>query len=97
MSYKMLQVSEEIIFHTEGLNATILVDGEEYVSLGRDDLGAISEWLAVAWENVSGEEYKPVIITERGYVVDHGSVPIEDAVEIATRLPRTVRVERDCE
>lgn len=72
MSYKMLQVSDEIIFHTEGLDATILVDGEEYVKLGRDDLGAISEWLAAAWENVAGEEYKPVVISEGGYVTDRG-------------------------
>lgn len=62
-----------------------------------DSLGNVAEWLAVAWENVAGEEYRPVIITERGYVVDHGSVPIEDAVGIATRLPREVRLERDCE
>lgn len=92
MSKKTLQVSDEIIFHTDSLEATILVDGEEYVTLGRDDLGAISEWLAAAWENVAGEEYKPVVITERGYVVDMG-----DAVEIATRLTRAVNVERDCE
>lgn len=37
-----------------------------------DMLGAVSEWLAVAWERVAGEEYRPVIITERGYVADAG-------------------------
>lgn len=35
-------------------------------------LGQMAEWLAVAWENVAGEEYKPVVITERGYVADAG-------------------------
>lgn len=57
MTDKTLQVSDEIAFHTSGLEAVILVDGEEYVTLGRDDLGAISEWLAEAWVNVAGEPY----------------------------------------
>lgn len=59
MTEKTLKVSEEIMLYTDGLDATIFVDGEEYVTLGRDDLGAISEWLAVAWENVVGEPYDP--------------------------------------
>lgn len=70
-----------------------------------DMLGDISEWLAAAWENVAGEEYKPVVISENGYVADPGVVTfskdsvvaIKDAVSIAVELPRTVRVERDCE
>lgn len=40
----------------------------------REMLGHIAEWLAVAWENVAGEEYKPVVISERGYVSDKGVV-----------------------
>lgn len=110
MSYKMLQVSDEIIFHTEGLEATILVEGEEYVKLGRDDLGAISEWLAAAWENVAGDEYKPVAITARGRVVDQG-IPVSTTPEVGAPgsvplyfgegadrvLIGSAKLERDCE
>lgn len=110
MSEKTLQVSDEIIFHTEGLDATILVDGEEYVTLGRDDLGAIAEWLAVAWENVAGEEYKPVAITAKGYVLDEGvlvsttpevgapgSVPLYFGEGADRVLIGSAKLERDCE
>lgn len=129
MSENTLQVSDEIIFHTEGLDATILVDGEEYVTLGRDDLGAIAEWLAVAWENVAGESYEhqeydktawPQVkagewVIPKAYVNDEGMVGnardaiekraaampgldmLEDFANIASRIPREVRVERDCE
>lgn len=58
-----------------------------------DSLGNVAEWLAVAWENVAGEEYRPVIITERGYVAQ-GSVLIEDAAQIASRIDHTVRVKK---
>lgn len=68
MTEKTLRVSDEIMFVTEGLDANIYVDGEQYVTLGRDDLGAIAEWLAVAWENVAGEPYEPVVLAEGGYV-----------------------------
>ncbi|AWY05004.1 hypothetical protein SEA_HORTUS1_25 [Microbacterium phage Hortus1] len=104
MSKKTLQVSDEIIFHTDGLEATILVDGEEYVTLGRDDLGAISEWLAAAWENVAGEEYRPVVITERGYVKQAGAVTFATAIEMSSdpgaygeSYGRESVLERDCE
>ncbi|QDH92178.1 hypothetical protein SEA_PHILLYPHILLY_27 [Microbacterium phage PhillyPhilly] len=94
---KTLKLSESATLHIDQFGNAGLVIGSDVVDLGLNDLGKMSEWIATAWQNVAGEEYKPVIITERGYVVDHGSVPIEDAVEIATRLPRTARVERDCE
>ena len=37
-------------------------------------IAEVAEWLAVAWENLSGKEYKPVLISERGYVMDPGVV-----------------------
>lgn len=45
------------------------------VQIDLHTLGLMAEWLAVAWENVAGEEYRPHVITERGYVADPG-VPV---------------------
>lgn len=41
-------------------------------TLTLDDVANISEFLATAWENISGEEYGPVVISERGYVSVEG-------------------------
>lgn len=51
-----------------------------------DMLGEISEWLAVAWDNLAGEEYKPVILSERGYVAQESELAFD-----------RVNLERDCE
>ena len=65
-----------------------------------DMLGGIAEWLAVAWENVAGEEYKPVIIAERGYVADEGMIGNSESA-IKKRAARLElfqdKLERDCE
>ena len=90
--------------HTLSLWAALVTDsdGTRYIGkdesreLTLDDLGHMAEWIATAWENIAGEQYKPVIISERGYVAQ-GSIAIEDAAEIASRIDRTVRLERDCE
>mgnify|MGYP003450452731 CR=1 FL=1 len=81
---------------TNADRSRIMVAGGDSRDLTLEDLGNISERLAVAWENIAGEQYKPVIISERGYVAQ-GSIAIEDAAEIASRIDRTVRLERDCE
>lgn len=60
-----------------------------------DDLGEIAEWLAVAWYNVAGEEYRPVVISERGYVADEGASIWPPAEPGEWDSPE--RPERDCE
>ena len=62
---------EEIALQTAEGMAQLWVFGN-VSRLNLDTLGKMAEWLAVAWENVAGEEYKPVVISERGYVADAG-------------------------
>lgn len=62
-----------------------------------DDLGGIAEWLAVAWENVAGEEYKPVSISERGYVTDLGIELGIASADLSDFADTVERLERDCE
>lgn len=56
-----------------GSAAIYFADGSWH-ELDADGLGRIAEWLAVAWENVAGEEYRPVVISERGYVAREGVI-----------------------
>jgi hypothetical protein len=84
--------------HALSLWAALVTDGDGTRYIGKDesreltldDLGHMAEWLAVAWQNVAGEDYKPVVITERGYVADEG-------VLFDTPEPEIDRLERDCE
>lgn len=74
-----LDLDEGIVLYTVPNVSEMYIDGD-VVPLGRDTLGKISEWLAVAWENIVGEEYKPVVITERGYVAQDGVVRAGEVV-----------------
>ena len=62
-----------------------------------EDLSGIAKWLAEAWIALAGEEYKPVIISERGYVADASEVveamydPTDSVYDDGNGL------ERDCE
>lgn len=82
-----LALDEGIALYTSPNVSEMYIDGDA-VSLDRDTLGKIAEWLAVAWENVAGEQYQPVIISERGYVKQAGVVTFATAIE---------DLERDCE
>lgn len=76
-----------------------------------DDLGEIAEWLYVAWENVSGEKYRPILISDKGYVADAGEIVVEPVVDdgnglelssaslnyLADALSERLTLERDCE
>lgn len=77
MSSKTLSVGYDLAFSTSSGEAQIIThDYDNALTLG--DLGNIAEWLAVAWENLSGEEYKPVYISERGYAADAGGVTVSE-------------------
>lgn len=80
-----LPIAPWVQLRTEGDRAWV-IDSHGAHELTLDKLGQIAEWLAEAWENLAGEQYKPVIITERGYVMDEGGL-----YEV------TVDLERDCE
>lgn len=47
---------------------------EPFVPLTLEDVGALAEFAAEAWIALADEEYQPVVITEKGYVVDQGVV-----------------------
>lgn len=67
-----------VALHTEPGVATIY-RGDESGDLNLDDLGAIAEWLAVAWENVAGEKYQPVVVSERGYVAQESRIAFKQS------------------
>lgn len=87
-----------------GSAAIYFADGSWH-ELDADGLGRIAEWLAVAWENVAGEEYRPVVISERGYVADDGVVHAGEWVipkygireDVTREFIENVKLERDCE
>lgn len=47
-------------------------------SMTLEQVAYIAEWAAKAWENLSGEEYKPVYISERGYAADPGVITVPE-------------------
>lgn len=47
-------------------------------SMTLERIGYIAEWAARAWENLSGEQYKPVYISERGYAADAGRITVSE-------------------
>lgn len=91
--------------HALSLWAALVTDGEgtRYISkdesreLTLDDLGHMSEWIATAWQNVAGEEYKPVAISERGYVVQEGAITFASEADKLNYIKSQPRLERDCE
>lgn len=85
-----------IALHTEPGRA-YAYRGDDSAEFGLDDLGELAEWLAVAWQNIAGEQYKPVAITERGYVADLGVELGIASDEVADFVDTVKRVERDCE
>ncbi|QDK03269.1 hypothetical protein SEA_ROMAN_27 [Microbacterium phage Roman] len=93
---KTLKLSESATLHIDQFGNAGLVIGSDVVDLGLNDLGKMSEWIATAWQNVAGEEYKPVIITERGYIADEGSIPKEHNADPVFNA-HLDRLERDCE
>lgn len=54
----------------------ILIAGtdEAPTSLTLEDVSALAEFAAEAWIALAEEGYRPVLITEKGYVVDEGAV-----------------------
>lgn len=62
-----------------------------------DTLGLMAEWIATAWENIAGEQYKPVVISERGYVADLGVQSGVSNADIPGFVDSVERLERDCE
>lgn len=92
----LVLVDEEIALQTGPDLAQLFIDGD-VVPLDLDDLGKMAEWLAVAWENVAGEEYKPVIITERGYVAQDSIDMSSDPGPGIEPYGREQALERDCE
>ena len=104
-----LVFDEGIALQTGPDLAQLFIDGD-VVPLDLDCLGKMSEWLAVAWENLAGEEYKPVAITAKGYVLDEGilvsttpevgapgSVPLYFGEGSDRVLIGSAKLERDCE
>lgn len=101
-----LVLEDDVAFQTGPDLAQLMIDGAP-IELGLDDLGKMSEWLAVAWENLAGEQYKPVVISEGGYVTDRGIEvvavvrPGEHVIPKAhlsmPGLDRLEKLERDCE
>lgn len=67
-------------------------DDLDFRDLTLEDIGNISEFLATAWLNISGEEYTPVEIGV-SYVADEPS-PYETARLLGKFESRS---ERDCE
>lgn len=81
--------NERSLVFTEGLAlqtgpdvARLVSPYHETINLVESDLGLLAEWLAVAWVNVTGEEYQ------------HQEVGIPVNTQEYTEV---LRVERDCE
>lgn len=91
-----LCIGHDLCFTLHG-GVPVITTREYDNHLSLEDLGAISEWLAGAWEVLAGEEYRPVIISERGYVADAGEIvgamydPTDSVYDDGNGL------ERDCE
>ena len=79
-----------------GAAAIYFADGS-YNNFDLNGLGQVAEWLAVAWENVAGEEYKPVTITERRYVAQDSIDMSSDPGPGTEPYGRERILERDCE
>lgn len=109
--HKHLDIGEDLCFVTSAGEAFIVTNQSDN-ELTVDELGKIAEWLAVAWENLCGDEYKPVVITENGYVAQEGVVhageyvipksaignSLDSIKKRAAALPLFAdKLERDCE
>lgn len=91
MNYKTIDLGGARLVADAGAAALYLPDGKRQHVFDLDSLGVLAEWLAVAWENVAGEEYKPVVITERGYVADAGlGIPVETTFTAEIGAPGSV-------
>ena len=91
-----LCIGHDLCFTMDG-GVPVITTREYDNHLSLEDLGGIAEWLAEAWIALAGEEYKPVIISERGYVADAGEIveamydPTDSVYDDGNGL------ERDCE
>lgn len=81
--------NERSLVFTDGLAlqtapgmARLVSPDHEDISLDTDTIGMMSEWLATAWWNLTGEEYDPEYV---GVEVD------------ADEFDALVELERDCE
>lgn len=93
----LVLVDEELALQTgQGFARLAHSDGSNY-QIDLDDLGNIAEWLAVAWANLAGEDYRPVIITEKGYVADEGLVTYSGGATDSEDFRTGFYAERDCE
>lgn len=77
--------------------ATRVIARDYKRDLTLDDLGEIAEWLYVAWENVSGEKYRPILISDKGYVADAGEIAVVPADRTDFIYDDGNGLERDCE
>lgn len=78
----------------DGLPVVVTAGADEVDHIGLDDVGALAEFAAEAWLALADEEYKPVVISEAGYVADSGVFVKESAhLPFATAFES----ERDCE
>lgn len=99
---------ENSLWTVEGKAVLDLEDGSSF-TFDLEGLGLVSEWLAVAWENVAGEAYQPIQVSPNGYVSDPGQVimvTLDTANEIAESVAERIAshrigtysiAERDCE
>lgn len=70
---------------------------EPFTQLTLEDVGALAEFAAEAWIALADEEYRPVIITENGYVADPGHITLGPAstAQLAEALDIGISVGRD--
>lgn len=81
-----------ITFIVGGEQARVGIEGGQFNSLTLEDIGDISEVLAEAWEEIAGEEHKPVEVGVK-YVAGELS-PCETARLLGAFRSR---LESDCE
>lgn len=81
----------------DGKPAIVTAGTDQVAYLTLEELGYISEFVAEAWLALTDDDYKPVPITERGYVADAGSVTFATALEQEEFISDVAQMERDCE
>lgn len=74
-----LPIAPWVQLRTAG-NRAWVIDSHGAHDLNLAKLGQIAEWLAEAWENLAGEKYAPVIITEGGYVTTDKGIEVAGVV-----------------
>lgn len=94
---RSLVFTEGVALQTAPGVARILALNTANEDLSLEDLGLISEWLSIAWKNLAGEEHRPVVISERGYVSQDSIRMSSDPGPGDQSYGREYILERDCE